>query len=318
MLGLCCVIAFKIWAEHPSHRSVLFLDNPQTGISSSNETEVRIPPIPESISVVDSPVNVQGLVWFGEGVQFGLSEEWRLPSSGKTKPRAGADGIFRLRDLHWSRQGSGKRMRRSFDTRPAVSLIGGSLSRVSEIDISNWLAAIKRNFSGVKTNICPQLTLGGTAGKFEHFLSGSCCVLRGSGIVTSGPCQTFKLSSMMMEFIQSPFGVDDAEDTYPKQGHANVESGDIIPILLGGRDDPYIGLNVLLMFGLEGCAVALLWNNRRSWRGWLFACGCLLCVVRLCVSLHRESRDERREYQQTLHHDAQNCITKTTDTQVFL
>lgn len=101
------------------------------------------------------------------------------------------------------------------------------------------------------------------------------------------------------------------------EGYVDPKSSFIPTVFLGGFDDPYIGVNVLLMFGLEGWAVSLLWRNGRNWRGWLVACGGMLCLIRLGVSLHREDSEKDRETRQHFLHDSEIVPQKTLDFIIF-
>jgi hypothetical protein len=76
----------------------------------------------------------------------------------------------------------------------------------------------------------------------------------------------------------------------------------VIEVLGRGRDDPYLGINVIVMFGLEVGAVALLWRNKRSVGGWLLAACWLLCVIRLGVSMENDQSKRQRENDLILQH----------------
>lgn len=105
----------------------------------------------------------------------------------------------------------------------------------------------------------------------------------------------------------------DAADANANKRNIGPKSGAIISILLGGRDDPYVGCNVLIAFALEAWAVSLLYSNRRRWKGWLILFGCLLCFARLGVSLHREDQEREREYQQIFQHNIEIVPQKHID-----
>jgi len=95
------------------------------------------------------------------------------------------------------------------------------------------------------------------------------------------------------------------------QSDVHPKSGAIITILAGGRDDPYIGIDVCLGFGLEVWAGILFWNNGwRCWRNWIIALGCLMCFVRLGVSLHREDVERQCEERQYFQHNSINVSQK--------
>jgi IS1 family transposase len=105
--------------------------------------------------------------------------------------------------------------------------------------------------------------------------------------------------------LQGASPVPDTAEPDERQKYTNPKGNFVVTILGRGRDDPYIGLNLILMFGLESWSVVVLLNNRRSRRGWLLAFGSLLCLVRLGVSLHREDEERQREYHHFLQHNAE-------------
>jgi hypothetical protein len=96
----------------------------------------------------------------------------------------------------------------------------------------------------------------------------------------------------------------DPDQANPSQNSVNPDSS-LVPTILGwGRDDPYIGWNVLLIYGIELPAVLLLYRRLRDWRGWLLALLSLLCGLRLGISLHREDVDKDRENKHLLEHSS--------------
>ena len=105
----------------------------------------------------------------------------------------------------------------------------------------------------------------------------------------------------------------DADCTYDRQGEIGPKDSFVITVLLGGRNDPYIGINVFLMFGLECWAICLLWYSRRNWKGWLLVAASLCCLVRLGVSLHREGTQREREYRQSFQHNSAIVPHKSLD-----
>ena len=123
-----------------------------------------------------------------------------------------------------------------------------------------------------------------------------------------------------MVLIKSLFCINDAKNTHRYASDTNgpkhdidYQGGYVKGIFFGGSKDPYICLNVFLMYGLELWAVWLLCRSRKSWCGWLLVVCSLLCLVRLGVSLHREFEEKHRDYRQYLEHNAGNCTTKTLD-----
>jgi IS1 family transposase len=105
-----------------------------------------------------------------------------------------------------------------------------------------------------------------------------------------------------------PFNLLQGAYTYPDsnagdkcEGYIHPKRSLVVKVLVGGSDDPYIGLNVLLLFGLEGCTVCLIWRSRRDWRGWVCGIIGLLCLVRLGVSA-TENDYQEREYGRCLNH----------------
>ena len=92
------------------------------------------------------------------------------------------------------------------------------------------------------------------------------------------------------------------DDSHHRQEQIGPEDSFVETILGRGFDDPYIGLNMLLGFGLEGWAVVLLYRQRSDWRGWVLVCLSLLCFVRLAVSLEHDQAEHRREYRQSFEH----------------
>lgn len=99
--------------------------------------------------------------------------------------------------------------------------------------------------------------------------------------------------------------IDDSKNPNSSEDKVDDQCSDVERIFFAGYHDPYIAVNVLLIFGLEGLAVSLLLDNRRSLGGWFLAACCLLCLIRLGVSLGREQHEERqREYRQSFQHDS--------------
>lgn len=105
-----------------------------------------------------------------------------------------------------------------------------------------------------------------------------------------------------------PFNLLQGAYTYPDsdtgdecESYIHPKRSLVVKVLVGGFDDPYIGLNVLLLFGLEGCAVCLIWRSRRDWRGWVCGILSLLCLVRLGVSATQNDYEEH-EYGRCLNH----------------
>jgi IS1 family transposase len=96
------------------------------------------------------------------------------------------------------------------------------------------------------------------------------------------------------------------------------DEGFIVTILGRGRDDPYIGPNILIAYGLWGCAVFLLYSRWHDWRGWLLASLSLLCLVRLGISLECDQRQRQREYRQHFEHNNKNVTPKPLTPDVFV
>jgi IS1 family transposase len=143
------------------------------------------------------------------------------------------------------------------------------------------------------------------------------CVLSSTGIAGGSFGKFLKLSGMMRQLIQRPLRIKDAKNSDAKQENTDHESSLIPSILFGGVNDPYICLNVLLLFGLEGWAVIVLLDNKRNWRGWLIAFGSLLCLIRLGVSLRREDSEKERETRQHLFHNSQIVQQKVLTISTF-
>jgi hypothetical protein len=59
----------------------------------------------------------------------------------------------------------------------------------------------------------------------------------------------------------------DAKSTNESQGKIDPKRRLIVKVLLWGINDLYIGVDILLLFAVEICAVWTLNNNRRDWRG---------------------------------------------------
>ena len=120
----------------------------------------------------------------------------------------------------------------------------------------------------------------------------------------SGFSRIFGGLGLPVEYRQSAYTHADASKSSYNQGDSCPKSGLVITIFCGGRDDPYIGVNALLMCGLAGLAAGLLWHNRRDRRGWFIAFCFFLCLIRLSVSLHREDRERQSENRQYFQHNS--------------
>lgn len=60
----------------------------------------------------------------------------------------------------------------------------------------------------------------------------------------------------------------------------------ISTVLSIGKDDPYFAINFVAIFGFEIFAVALLYKDIRSLRGWFLFAVFLACLFRFCASLY--------------------------------
>jgi len=169
---------------------------------------------------------------------------------------------------------------------PTLHFISRCLSPVFEIKLSlkkTVLGELHETFRN--TQIRSQLPLGGY---FHHI-------------------------GLPLDRQQSANADSDTQNAHYRQNDTYPKSSFVVTILGGGRDDPYIGADVVIGFGLKGWAVFVLWDNRRSWRGWLIAFVSLLCLVRLGASLHREDEQRQREYHQQILHDAENVSQRFID-----
>ncbi len=92
----------------------------------------------------------------------------------------------------------------------------------------------------------------------------------------------------------------DTKNTYYGENKIDPKQSFIVTIFGRGFDDPYISINVLLLFGLESWATSLLCRSRRSRISWFMAIGSFLCLVRLGISLHSQSQEQKRKYRQSL------------------
>ena len=63
-------------------------------------------------------------------------------------------------------------------------------------------------------------------------------------------------------------------------------------IFWGGRNDPYICLDMILGFICEAIGVAFIWHHPRSLKGWCLILMCVMCFLRMAVSLYRERQQE--------------------------
>ena len=125
--------------------------------------------------------------------------------------------------------------------------------------------------------------------------------------VTGQPCSQAIVAGSHLPAHFDDLGLDVREranaDTYTDDSHNGQDQigpeNNFVETILGrGFDDPYIGLNMLIGFGLEAWAVVLLYGRRSDWRGWMLACLSLLCFVRLGVSIetdqcHRHQHDPK-------------------------
>jgi IS1 family transposase len=124
-------------------------------------------------------------------------------------------------------------------------------------------------------------------------------------------CSLLSRLSLPFKFAEGYEGSSNAKSANNGQYRVDPESGFVITILGWGRDDPYIGVNVCLGFGLEFWATCILYGgNRRNWKGWVIAFCSMLCFVRLGVSLHREDEQRQTENYQTLPHNSEIVLQK--------
>ena len=77
----------------------------------------------------------------------------------------------------------------------------------------------------------------------------------------------FRDFCLPFDLQKSEYGDDNAANSDHRQGEVDPKSGFVITVLGRGRNAPYIGVNVILIFVLECWPVCLLWNNRRTRRG---------------------------------------------------
>jgi hypothetical protein len=162
----------------------------------------------------------------------------------------------------------------------------------------------------IDTQIGSQLLFGCLLGQRIGLVGSSYRILGGLRLSSDCDQGSRRKNPLAAHFNRLLFDKENREDAdnytaEPNQSQCEIDPkrGFIVTILGWGRDDPYISVNVLLMFGLEGWAVVLFCGNRRSRAGWLIAFGGLLCLVRLGVSLHREDEEKEREYCQQLQHN---------------
>lgn len=111
------------------------------------------------------------------------------------------------------------------------------------------------------------------------------------------------LHGLTVNANQRGYSYENSSDTGNREHNADPESSPVETILGRGRDDPYIGLNVLVAFGLEGWAVALLWNyGRCCWKGWLLCALSLCCFARLWISIETDQQRHQGDPKQFQHY----------------
>lgn len=209
-----------------------------------------------------------------------------------------------------------------------LKIISGCLAAVDECDPRLYGSiVIDVKCARHSSEVGPQLLLGGIAREIKGILRRARGVL-GGGRKTAEMFGVFPQTlGLSGDLSKSPFRIDDSKNTYSYTSDTNSAEHDvdyqsryIKRIFLGGLDDPYIGINVLLMFGLEFWAACLLCRSRSSRGGWFLAAGSVLCLVRLGVSLEREHEEEQREYRQFLQHNThlrrigfQDCVHRCVE-----
>ena len=131
---------------------------------------------------------------------------------------------------------------------------------------------------------------------------------------TSLTCRHIRLTPNVARLIsqenESANADPNSGNTNHSQHNANPKSKYILPVFSGESDDLYICINVLLIFGLEGCSVVLLYRSRRSWLGWALAIASLLCLISMGVSIQRDQRDRIQDYRHTPKHNSINVSQK--------
>lgn len=115
---------------------------------------------------------------------------------------------------------------------------------------------------------------------------------------------------LLLNFAEGQASNDDSSHADQGEESVNPDDGLVVAILGRGRNDPYIGPNVLIAYGLWGWSVALLYRRGRDWRGWLLVGLSLLCFIRLGVSLEWDQKERQRDYQQEFEHDSKNVSQK--------
>ncbi len=96
----------------------------------------------------------------------------------------------------------------------------------------------------------------------------------------------------------------DAKSANESQGKIDPERCLIVKVLLWGINDLYIGVNILLLFALEICAVWILYDNRRDWRGWMLVALLILNLIRTAIGAEYDQQHPEYNDCQMLQHDA--------------
>jgi len=206
------------------------------------------------------------------------------------------------------------------------NLVSRSLSYIAQLE-SSLYGPIGEYFQvrANDTEISPQLLFSGIPRKLDSIFGRNRSIFGGLGLRSSVLDHPIRLttrspyfSQLALNRVKGFLGIHDTKERNESDCKADRKRGLIVTVLVGGMDDPYIGLNVFLVFGLEGWAVIVLLDDKRNWKGWLIALGSLLCLVRLGVSLHGEDKDREREYRQHLEHNREIVPQKHLDSMQFL
>jgi hypothetical protein len=105
----------------------------------------------------------------------------------------------------------------------------------------------------------------------------------------------------------------DATNPYKRQEDVDPKRSDVITVFIGGFDDPYIGVNVFLGFGLWGCGFGLLYLRRSDWRGWILVLLSAACWGRLAASIQGDQEYRQTRQATEIHHNTKIVSHKYLD-----
>ena len=94
----------------------------------------------------------------------------------------------------------------------------------------------------------------------------------------------------------------DAKSTNESQAEIDPKRRLIVKVLLWGINDLYVGVNILLLFTVEICAVCRFYDNRRDWLGWVLVALFSLNLIRTAIGA--EYDQQHPEYRQSFPHDS--------------